>query len=128
MFVILNIGTEFMQHPYRKFNGSNMNTTPIQQGCGMPTINTSIDLGDHDRDWFIVMCKLGNRSIRANISAVLTYYVRRRKSEYQEVLAYTARKYGLTEDECFQRLLKGESLGNPVEGFTESEPSIANED
>ena len=90
----------------------------------MPTINTSIDLGDHDRDWFIVMSKLGNRSIRANLSSVVGYYVRRRKDEYQEILTYTARKYGLTEDECFQRLLKNESLGDPVADFADTPPDV----
>ncbi len=97
-----------------------MNATPIPQDS-MPTINTSIDLGDHDRDWFIVMSKLDNRSIRAHLQSVVGYYIRRRKTEYQETLAYTARKYGLTEDECFQRLLKGESLGEPVADFSEPE-------
>lgn len=99
-----------------------MNSTPIPQEK-MPTINTSIDLGDHDRDWFIVMSRLGKRSIRANLQSVVGYYVRRRKPEYQEILTYTAKKYGLTEDECFQRLLKGESLGEPIADFTEPEPT-----
>jgi hypothetical protein len=103
-----------------------MDTTPIQQEK-MPTINTSIDLGDHDRDWFVVMSKLGNRSIRASLSNVVGCYIRRRKAEYQEILEYTARKYGLTEAECFQKLLKGESLGNPVENFGEVPPNISDD-
>lgn len=100
-----------------------MSSTPIPQER-MPTISTSIDLGDHDRDWFVVMSRLGNRSIRANLQSIVGYYVRRRKTEYQEMLVYTAKKYGLTEDECFQRLLKGESLGEPVADFSESEPIV----
>ncbi|NEP01372.1 MAG: hypothetical protein F6K58_22495 [Symploca sp. SIO2E9] len=103
-----------------------MDTAPIPQE-NMPTINTSIDLGDHDRDWFVVMSKLGNRSIRSNLSSVVGFYVRRRKQEYLEILAYTARKYGLTEDECFHRLLKGEDLGEPVANFTEPKPKIPDE-
>ena len=92
----------------------------------MPKLNIgSFDLGDHDRDWFIVMSRLGDRSIRANLSSVVGYYVRRRKQEYGEILAYTARKYGLTEDECFQRLLKDESLGTPVADFAEPEPQLS---
>lgn len=95
----------------------------------MPKLNFgSFELGDHDRDWFIVMSRLGSRSIRANLSSVVGYYVRRRKQEYQEILDYTARKYGLTSDECFQRLLKDESLGNPIDGFSEPMPEIKDEE
>jgi hypothetical protein len=84
----------------------------------------SVSLGEHDHDWYRVMCKLGGRSIRANTSSVLGYYVRRRKDEYQAILEYTARKYGLTPDECFQRLLNDISLGEPVAGFDEQPPSV----
>lgn len=101
-------------------DGKNINMARLNLG--------SIDLGDHDRDWFVVMSKLGGRSTRANLSSVVGYYVRRRKAEYQEILSYTARKYGLTEDECFQKLLKDEPLGNPVDDFSESEPEVTDED
>ena len=104
-----------------------MDSTQTQQGLRMPTINTSIDLGDHDRDWFLVMCKLGNRSIRANLSSVVGCYVRRRKEEYKEILAYAARKYGLTEDECFERLLNNQDLGEPKQNFSEPEPTLKDE-
>ncbi|NER95076.1 MAG: hypothetical protein F6J86_14770 [Symploca sp. SIO1B1] len=87
----------------------------------------SIDLGDHDQDWFVVMSKLRGRSTRANLSSVVGHYVRRHKEEYREILTYTARKYGLTEKECFQRLLKGDDLGEPLEDFSESEPIISDE-
>jgi hypothetical protein len=84
----------------------------------------SIDLGDHDLDWFVVMSKLGGRSTRANLSSVVGCYVRRKKDEYKLILTYTARKYGLTEDECFHKLLKDEPLGTPVEGFSEVIPDV----
>jgi hypothetical protein len=77
----------------------------------------SFELGDHDSDWFLVMSRLGGRSVRANLSSVVAFYVRRRKAEYEGILNYTARRYGLTTDACFQRLLKGEDLGEPVEGW-----------
>jgi hypothetical protein len=95
---------------------------------GMPKLNVgSFDLGDHDRDWFIVMSRLGDRSIRANLSSVVGYYVRRRKSEYEAILDYTARKYGLTPEECFKKLLNGEDLGKPVDGFSEPPPEVPEE-
>jgi len=84
----------------------------------------SVTMGDHDADWYRVMCKLGGRSIRANTSSVLGYYVRRRKSEYSEILQYTARKYGLTPDETFKRLLNDEPLGEPLKDFVEAPPLI----
>ena len=109
-------------------HGFTIDVLPVANREGMPKLNFgSIDLGDHDRDWFIAMSKLGGRSIRANLSSVVGYYVRRRKSEYQEILAYTAKKYGLTPDECFQRLLKGEDLGKPVDGFDEPPPEVDDE-
>jgi hypothetical protein len=70
------------------------------------------------------MSRLSDRSIRGNLSVIVGYYVRRRKKEYEELLQYTARKYGLTTDECFQKLLRGESLGEPVDGFTDPAPEI----
>jgi hypothetical protein len=84
----------------------------------------TVPLGDHDADWFKVMCRLSNRSLRANAASVLGYYIRRRKSEYVEILSYTARKYGLTVDEAFKRLLNDESLGEPIANFSEAPPLL----
>lgn len=99
-----------------------------QEKPKMPDLNIgSIPMGDHDRDWFTVMSRLGGRSLRANASSVLGYYVRRRKGEYQEMLEYTAKKYGLTPDECFAKLLKGDDLGKPVDGFDEAPPEVSDE-
>lgn len=90
----------------------------------MPDLNIgSISLGEHDRDWFMVMSKLSGRSLRANASNIIECYVRQRKDNYQELLAYTARKYGLTTDECFEKLLRGEELGTPIENFSEQPPN-----
>ena len=90
----------------------------------MPDFQTgSIPLGEHDADWFKVMCKLSNRSVRANLASIVGFYVRRRKDEYKEILSYTARKYGLTEEECFHRLLNNVDLGEPVENIGEIPPT-----
>jgi len=83
-----------------------------------------IELGDFDRDWFVVMSRLGGKSTRSNVSSVLAFYVRRRLNEYKEILGYTARKHGLTEEECFALLLKDEALPEPIEGFAEMPPDI----
>jgi hypothetical protein len=85
----------------------------------------SVELGDFDRDWFIVMSRLGGKSTRANASSVIGFYVRRRIDQYREMLTYTARKYGITEDEVFHRLLNDQELGTPVQGFSEPPPELA---
>jgi hypothetical protein len=109
-------------------HGRTIDVLPVVHQKTMPKLNFgSIDLGDHDRDWFIVMSRLGGRSIRANLSSVVGFYVRRRKEEYAEILEYTSKKYGMTRDECFQRLLKGEDLGSPVDGFEEPVPEIGDD-
>lgn len=81
-----------------------------------------VPIGDHDGDWFKVMSRLGGRAIRVNAASVLGYYVRQRKDEYEKILHYTARKYGISPDECFQRLLNDEDLGEPVKDFSEAPP------
>ncbi|WP_446394500.1 hypothetical protein [Coleofasciculus sp. E1-EBD-02] len=90
----------------------------------MPKYNTNLELADHDYDWLILISKLSNRSLRACVQSAITFYVRRQKPEYEKILSYTARKYGLTDMECLQRLLKGESLGEPVENFSEPSPEL----
>jgi hypothetical protein len=65
----------------------------------------SVDLSDFDRDWFVVVSRLRNASARANASFVLADDISRKIDHYKEMLSHTARKYGLTEDDCFERLL-----------------------
>lgn len=77
----------------------------------------SLPLGDHDSDWLRVMAAATGSSVRVKVASVCGYYVRRRKEEYKAIIEYTARKYGLTFSECFQRLRKGESLGTALPDF-----------
>ena len=84
----------------------------------MESLNVgSLPLGEHDADWLKVMAAASNSSLRVKVASVVGYYIRRRKAEYVEIIRYTANKHGLTFDECFHRLLKGEKLGEVVEGF-----------
>lgn len=84
----------------------------------------TVPMGDHDADWFKVICRLSNRSLRANAATVLGAYVRRHKAEYVEILIYTARKHGLTPDEAFRRLLNDEPLGEPLDNFRDAPPLL----
>ena len=69
----------------------------------------NIPLGDHDADWFKVMAAASNSSLRVKAASVIGYFVRRRKEEYREIIQYTANKYGISFDECFNKLKNGES-------------------
>jgi hypothetical protein len=75
----------------------------------------SVDLGDFERDWFIVMSRLRNTSTRGNASAIIEAYVKQNLDEYKERLAYTARKYGLTEEECFNQILTNPKFPETLE-------------
>ena len=77
----------------------------------------NIPLGDHDADWFKVMAAASNSSLRVKAASVIGYFVRRRKEEYREIIQYTANKYGISFDECFNKLKNGESLGDPLDYF-----------
>lgn len=83
----------------------------------------NIPLGDHDADWLRVMAAASNSSLRVKVASVLGYYVRRRKGEYEEILRYLAAKYGLSYSEVFNRLRKGEALGDPLDYF-EIDPAV----
>ena len=94
----------------------NIGCTPVVNEK-MPSFSVgTVPLGDHDQDWFVVMTKLANKSLRANVANVLSFYVRRRKEEYREILEYTAKKYGITPEECFERLKNGEDLDSLAKG------------
>ncbi len=84
----------------------------------------SLDLSDFDKDWFLVASKLMERSVRANLASVTSFYIRRNIDAYRELLAYTARKRGITEDECFDLLLKNEPLPPILDDFEEMSPNI----
>lgn len=79
---------------------------------------SSFELGDFERDWFIVMARLGGVSIRSHLSSVVSFYIGCKLPDFKEMLEYTSTKYGLTQDECFRRLLNDEPLGEPVDGLT----------
>jgi hypothetical protein len=84
----------------------------------------SVELGDFDIDWFTVASRLMGRSLRANLASVMSYYVRRKLPEFKELLAYTAKKHGISEDECFDLLRKGAELPPLVDDFDDNQPEI----
>lgn len=83
----------------------------------------SLPLGEHDADWFRVMSAASNSSLRVKAASVIGYFVRRRKTEYVGIVAYLARKHGLSFDECFHRLRNDEELP-PALDYFEVDPHI----
>ena len=82
----------------------------------------SVSLGEYNADWYKVICKLAGRSVRANTASVIGFYLQRQTEKYEKHLRYTARKHGLSRDECFRRLLNDEPLGEPITDFSEAPP------
>lgn len=82
----------------------------------------SVKLGDFNKDWLIVMSKLSGRSVRANVISIIGFYIQRQLEKYEKHLEYTAKKYGLTKDECFYRLLNDIDLGDPVNALDAIKP------
>jgi hypothetical protein len=82
----------------------------------------SVPLGQYDLDHFLVMTRLARGSIRANVGSILTNYVRRKWGEYENILWYTAEKGGISKDECYKRLLEGESVAQILGEPTQMEP------
>lgn len=94
-----------------------LRTVKVRQFCAMSDgeINLgSVKLGDFNKDWLIVASKLSGRSVRANVISIIGFYLQRQQEKYEKHLEYTAKKYGLTRDECFYRLLNDLDLGDPV--------------
>lgn len=87
----------------------------------------TVPLGTFDQDWFVVMSKLSNKSVRANVANLIEEYVSNNKEKYQQILEYTARRHGITKEVCFSRLLNNEDLGEPVENFDAMPPVINDE-
>ncbi|MHC5856179.1 hypothetical protein [Nostoc sp.] len=87
----------------------------------------SIDLSDFDKDWFLVVSKLMERSIRANLASIASFYIRRNIGAFKELLAYKAKKHGISEDECFEILLNNGEFPLPIVSFLEEPPEINEE-
>ncbi|MEH1856129.1 MAG: hypothetical protein V7L11_31700 [Nostoc sp.] len=87
----------------------------------------SIDLSDFDKDWFLVVSKLMERSIRANLASIASFYIRRNIVAFKELLAYKAKKHGISEAECFEILLNNGEFPPPIVSFLEEPPEINEE-
>lgn len=75
----------------------------------------SIDLPDKELDEFIIMAKLCGQSIEDKLSFIIEEYINDHRKKYERELAQVAAKYGISTDECFQRLLHDKDLGKPIE-------------
>ncbi len=74
----------------------------------------SVDLAEDEIDWLKAVINLNSTSARAQVGQILQGHLLRFKPHYKRKISYTARKYGLTFDECFKRLVAGSLEGLPV--------------
>lgn len=74
----------------------------------MPKLNLgSVDLPEDEYDWMTVIINLSGEPLRSQMRQIIKGHLIRFKSQYVKQLHYTAKKYGLTPEETFKRLLKG---------------------
>ena len=78
----------------------------------------SVPLPDREADYFKAMTNAYNWTVRTKVSDLLRSLIRENREEFDEMVSYASRKYGLTFDETFHRLLKKESLGEPLDSFS----------
>ncbi|MGD1850928.1 MAG: hypothetical protein ACFCBU_10075 [Cyanophyceae cyanobacterium] len=74
-------------------------------------------MSERDVDYFRAMVHAYGWTIRMKVSDALTRLVREHEYEFNRVVGYSARKYGLTFDEAFHRFRNKESLGEPLANF-----------
>jgi hypothetical protein len=75
----------------------------------MPRLNvSSLDLTEDEIDFLKAICNLSGESIRAQLRQIVKGHLVRFKPQYLKQVNYLARKYGLTFEETFARLVEGE--------------------
>jgi len=72
-------------------------------------------LGEHDNNWLTVWAWLNNRSKSAQVAALISFRIRERKSDIQEMLEYVAKKRGITPKQLFKSILDGTADSNDDE-------------
>ncbi|MGD1849071.1 MAG: hypothetical protein ACFCBU_00150 [Cyanophyceae cyanobacterium] len=77
-----------------------------------------IPLSDRDSDYFRVMVNAHGWTARTVMSKLVKDFVQENKEEFDAAVTYASRKYGLTFDEVFHRLLEKKSLGEPLSNFS----------
>lgn len=81
----------------------------------MPKINPGqVQIGLYDLDHFRVITALTRGSVSANIGSIITRYNREMWPKYQPILAYTAKRLGMGEEELFARLRAGQTVDDVI--------------
>ena len=77
----------------------------------------TVPLSDRDHDYIRAMSTVCGWSVRSKMSVILEDFVRANLAEFRDVIEYSARKHGLSFEEAFDRLRRGEGLGEPLDHF-----------
>lgn len=81
----------------------------------MVKLNTgSLDLAQDEYDWIKVISSMNEETVKSILVNAWRGHLNRHKAHYIKKLRYLAERHGLTVEETFRRLLKGESLGDVV--------------
>jgi hypothetical protein len=78
----------------------------------MGKVNTgALEMSQDEEDWLRAISVMNNETVKSILVQSWRGHLERQKAHYLKKLRYLAERHGLTIDECFRRLVKGEALG-----------------
>lgn len=81
----------------------------------MGRLNTgALDMSQDEEDWLRAISAMNNETVKSILVQAWRGHLCRHKAHYIKKLRYLAERHGLTIEECFKRLVKGEDLGPVV--------------
>jgi hypothetical protein len=81
----------------------------------MGKVNTgALDMSQDEEDWLRAISVMNNETVKSILVQSWRGHLCRHKAHYIKKLRYLAERHGLTIEECFRRLVKGEDLGAVV--------------
>lgn len=81
----------------------------------MGKVNTgSLDMSQDEEDWLRAISAMNNETVKSILVNSWKGHLNRHKAHYIKKLRYLSEMHGLPIDECFKRLVTGESLGEIV--------------
>jgi hypothetical protein len=81
----------------------------------MAKVNTgSLEMSQDEEDWLRAISEMNGETVKSILVQAWRGHLCRHKAHYIKKLRYLAERHGLTIEECFRRLVKGESLGAVV--------------
>ena len=73
-----------------------------------------LELSQDEYDWLQAITRMNEDSLKSSIIQAWRGHLCRHKAHYMKKLRYLSERHGLPIEECFRRLVVGESLGGVV--------------